>query len=118
MNAPTAADVRQRDQERLIEALLAPVEHEADDLELAQRLMAERSPEDIAASLVRAHRAAMPPPEDLIDNGPPPRREHGERPERERSPHEPRARGPRREAFDDSAWFRLNIGRRQNADPP
>src|SRR3546814_12575200 len=79
--------------------------------------MAERSPEDIAASLVRAHRAAMPPPEDLIDNGPPPRREHGERPERERSPHEPRERGPRREAFDDSAWFRLNIGRRQNADP-
>src|SRR3546814_13490532 len=79
--------------------------------------MAERSPEDIAASLVRAHRAAMPPPEDLIDNGPPPRREHGERPERERSPHEPRERGPRREAFDDSAWFRLNIARRQNADP-
>src|SRR3546814_18364316 len=60
----------------------------------------------------------MPPPEDLIDNGPPPRREHGERPERERSPPEPRERGPRREAFDDSAWFRLNIGRRQNADPP
>src|SRR3546814_15145483 len=59
----------------------------------------------------------MPPPEDLIDNGPPPRREHGERPERERSPHEPRERGPRREAFDDSAWFRLHIGRRQNADP-
>src|SRR3546814_8894035 len=76
MNAPTAADVRQRDQERLIEALLAPVEHEADDLELAQRLMAERSPEDIAASLVRAHRAAMPPPEDLIDNGPPRSEEH------------------------------------------
>src|SRR3546814_14043594 len=38
-------------------------------------------------------------------------------PERERSPHEPRERGPRLEAFDDSAWFRLNIGRRQNADP-
>src|SRR3546814_11782925 len=79
--------------------------------------MAERSPEDIAASLVRAHRAAMPPPEDLIDNGPPPRREHGERPERERSPHEPPERGPLREAFDDSAWFRLHTGPRQNAHP-
>src|SRR3546814_2803432 len=74
MPAPTAADVRARDQERLIEALLAPGEHEADDLELAQRLLAERSPEDIAASLVRAHRATMPPPEELIDNGPPDRK--------------------------------------------
>lgn len=113
MNAPTAADVRRKDQERLIEKLLAPVEHEAEDLELAQRLMAERSAEDIAASLVRAHRALMPPPEDLIDNGPPARREKGERFERgDRD-----GRGERREQFDDSVWFRLNIGRRQNADP-
>ena len=117
MNAPTAADVRQRDQERLIEKLLAPVEHEADDLELAQRLLAERSPEDIAASLVRAHRATMPPPEDLIDNGPPPRRERGERFERDGDHSDRGERGPRREQFDDSVWFRLNIGRRQNADP-
>src|SRR3546814_2590356 len=36
-------------QERLIEKLLAPVEHEADDLELARRLLTERSAEDIAA---------------------------------------------------------------------
>ncbi|SBV33998.1 DEAD/DEAH box helicase-like protein [uncultured Sphingopyxis sp.] len=118
MDAPTAADVRQRDQERLIEKLLAPVEHEAEDLELAQRLMAERSAEDIAASLVRAHRALMPPPEDLLDTGPRPR---GERPERgdrfERERGDRPERGERREQFDDSAWFRLNIGRRQNADP-
>src|SRR5690606_37651808 len=114
-NAPTAADVRQKDQERLIEKLLAPVEHEPDDLELAQRLLAERSPEDIAASLVRAHRATMPPPEDLIDNGPPPRRERGG-PLDQAGDHPHRGeRSPRREGFDDSVWFRLNIGRRQNA---
>src|SRR3546814_14053707 len=59
MNAPTANDVRHRDQERLIEKLLAPVEHEADDLELARRLLTERSAEDIAASLARAHRAPL-----------------------------------------------------------
>ena len=107
MQAPTAADVRERDQERLIEALLAPVEHEADDIELAQRLLAERGPEDIAASLVRAHRATMPSPEELIDNAPPARGERSERADR----------GPRREGFDDSVWFRLDVGRRQNADP-
>ena len=115
MDVPTAADVRQKDQERLIEKLLAPVEHEPEDLELAARLMAERSPEDIAASLVRAHRALMPPPEDLLDNGPrgrerPERGERFERPERGSG-------GDRRDGFEDSVWFRLNIGRHQNADP-
>ncbi|KGB52339.1 DEAD/DEAH box helicase [Sphingopyxis sp. LC363] len=115
MDAPTAADVRQKDQERLIEKLLAPVEHEPEDLELAARLMAERSPEDIAASLARAHRALMPPPEDLLDNGPrgrerPERGERFERPERGGG-------GDRRDGFEDSVWFRLNIGRHQNADP-
>src|SRR3546814_13186539 len=54
MDAPTAADVRARDQERLMEKLLTPVEHEAEDIELAQRLMAERTPEDIARSEERS----------------------------------------------------------------
>ncbi len=117
MDAPTAADVRARDQERLIEKLLAPVEHEPEDIELAQRLMAERSAEDIAASLVRAHRALMPPPEDLLDNGPRgrDRPERGERGERFERPE--RGAADRREGFEDSVWFRLNIGRHQNADP-
>ena len=118
MDAPTAADVRKRDQERLMEKLLTTVEHEAEDIELAQRLMAERTPEDIAASLVQMHRALMPPPEDLIDNsargrdtaGRPERGERFERPERG-------AGGDQREGFEDSVWFRLNIGRHQNADP-
>lgn len=119
MDAPTAADVRARDQERLIEKLLAPVEHEPEDLELAQRLMAERSAEDIAASLVRAHRALMPPPEDLLDNSPRGRErpERGDRFERQTGDRGERGSADRREGFEDSVWFRLNIGRHQNADP-
>ncbi len=117
MDAPTAADVRKRDQERLMEKLLTPVEHEPEDIELAQRLMAERSPEDIAASLVQAHRALMPPPEDLLDNSPRGRDAVG-RPERgERFERPERGSADRREGFEDSVWFRLNIGRHQNADP-
>ncbi len=117
MDAPTAADVRKRDQERLMEKLLTPVEHEAEDIELAQRLMAERTPEDIAASLVQAHRALMPPPEDLIDNSARgrDRPERGERGERFERPE--RGGADRRDGFEDSVWFRLNIGRHQNADP-
>lgn len=117
MDAPTAADVRARDQERLMEKLLTPQEHEPEDMELAQRLMSERSAEDIAASLVRSHRALMPPPEDLIDNGPRGRDTAG-RPERgERFERQERGSADRREGFEDSVWFRLNIGRHQNADP-
>ncbi|MGB3319490.1 MAG: DEAD/DEAH box helicase, partial [Sphingopyxis granuli] len=63
--APTADDVRARDRERLIEALLAPIEHDDEDIELGRRLLAERAPEEIAAALVRAHRATMPLPEEL-----------------------------------------------------
>ena len=46
-------------------------------------------------------------------------RPRGERPERgerfEREHGDRGERGQHREQFDDSAWFRLNIGRRQNA---
>jgi ATP-dependent RNA helicase DeaD len=61
--------------------------------------MAERSAHDIAASLVHAHRARLPEPEELLGNDAPP---------------EPR--GPRA-GFESSAWFRINVGRNQNAEP-
>ena len=65
--------------------------------------MAERSPEDIAAALVRAHRAAMPQAEELIANTP--------------EAHQADRQGRQREGFDDVVWFRMDLGRRQNADP-
>lgn len=102
MNAPTADEVRAKDRERLLTTLMAPVEHEEEDLELGKKLLAERTPEDIAAALVAAARGTMPPPEELLDNS-----KRGERPEL----------SPRREQFEDSVWFRMDIGRRQNADP-
>jgi ATP-dependent RNA helicase DeaD len=96
---PSAGDIRRADSERLLEKLLAPVEVADEDRELAARLIAERSPEEIAAMLVQTLRAALPEPEELtIDAGPPP----------------PRAP---REGFDGSVWFRMNVGRQQNADP-
>jgi ATP-dependent RNA helicase DeaD len=101
MNPPSPQDIRKKDRERLLEALLEPVEIEDDDRELAQRLLAERSPEDIAAALVRAHRARMPAPEDLLDQGAGPA---------------PRQEGPRA-GFEDTVWFRMDVGRRHNADP-
>ncbi len=107
LGAPTPEDIREKDRERLIATLLAPVETDAEDALLAARLLAEKSPEDIAAALVHAHRAAMPQPEELIAQAAP-----GERPERP----DRRDAGPR-PGFEDTVWFRMDVGRRQNADP-
>ncbi|WP_167954266.1 DEAD/DEAH box helicase [Sphingomonas jejuensis] len=101
VDAPGADAIREKDRERLLTALLAPAtEMDEEDRAIAAKLLAERSPEDIAAALVRAHRASLPSPEDLVDRGPAPARDEGHRP-----------------GFDDTVWFRLNVGRRQNADP-
>lgn len=97
---PSAQDIRGADSERLLAALLAPVELSEQDHAIAARLLAERSAQDIAAALVHAHRARLPEPEDLLlgDDAP-------------QAPRRPRA------GFEETAWFRLNVGRRQNADP-
>ena len=100
--APTPEDIRRNDRERLIAALLAPVEADEEDREIAARLLAERSPEDIAAALVRAHRAAMPAPEELIPGN------HEAQRAAQVERHRP--------GFEDVVWFRMDVGRRQNAD--
>ncbi|WP_114954972.1 DEAD/DEAH box helicase [Sphingosinicella terrae] len=98
---PTAEDIGRSDRERLLAALLQPVEVDEEDRALAARLLAERSPEEIAAALVHAHRARMPAPEELLDQG-------AEAPVRREGP---------RPGFEDTIWFRMDIGRRHNADP-
>ena len=100
--APTPDDIRRNDRERLIAALLAPVEADEEDREIAARLLTERSPEDIAAALVRAHRAAMPAPEELIPGN------HEAQRAAQVERHRP--------GFEDVVWFRMDVGRRQNAD--
>lgn len=100
INAPTPEDIRRNDRERLLITLLAPIEADEEDLVLAKRLLDERSAEDIAVALVQAHRAKMPVVEDML--------EADARP--------PRSDGPRT-GFEDTIWFRMDVGRSQNADP-
>jgi ATP-dependent RNA helicase DeaD len=103
IDAPSREAIRAQDRERLLVTLLQPFEFDEEDRELAERLLAERTPQDIASALVRAHRANLPEPEELIENTPEGRRAA----QMER--HRP--------GFEDIVWFRMNIGRRQNADP-
>jgi ATP-dependent RNA helicase DeaD len=104
MNAPTVDDIRKADKSRLMTMLMEDVEVDEDDRALAQQLLEKKSPEDIAAALVRSYRARMPAPEEMIENS---------------GTSAPREAGKEhhRDGFDDIVWFRMDIGRRQNADP-
>ena len=63
---PSADEVRARDQEKLIREIGAMVDGAAEeDLATARMLLAERSPEQLAAVLVRMHRGTMPAAEEL-----------------------------------------------------
>jgi len=101
ITAPTPEDIARADRERLLSALLAPVEIDDEDRTLAQKLLETKTPEEIAAALVRTHRARLPAAEELSgSDGRAERRPEGPRP-----------------GFEDTIWFRMDIGRRHNADP-
>jgi ATP-dependent RNA helicase DeaD len=102
-DAPDREAIKTKDRERLLEKLLQPVVPDEGDRELAERLLAERTPLEIAAMLVQAHRATMPEPEELIANTP--------------EAHREAQKDRHRAGFEDVIWFRMDLGRRQNADP-
>ena len=78
----------------------APDGAEDGDAELVARIQAELTPDAIAAALVRALRTDLPAAEDILGAG--------GRAEADRGP---------RAGFEGAAWFRINAGRRHNADP-
>ena len=98
---PTPEQIQAKDRDRLLEAVAAPVEVDEDDQQLAAQLMERLSPQAIAAALVRALRADLPAPEDILSTSG--KEEGGEA-------------GPRA-GFEGSVWFTINAGRRHNADP-
>jgi ATP-dependent RNA helicase DeaD len=100
---PTADEIRARDGERLaLEAReAADVVAEEDDLVLARALLADRTPEAVAAALIRALRAPLPAPEEISESPPP-----------------PPVRAPREAGGSaEGVWFRLSVGRNAQADP-
>lgn len=102
ISVPTAAAIRTKDRERLLAMLSEPVKLDDEDRELAAQLMEKLSAEDIVAALIRSLRTELPAPEDILVTG---RRDEGA------------SEGGHRGGFEDATWFRLNAGRRHNADP-
>jgi len=114
---PSAEDIRKLDQERLLRDPMLTEPPAEEDFEMARLLLAERTPEQLGAALVKIYRSRFPAVEEVVDPGNGPER----RETREsrslpgvKSPKAPRAKA----AFPAGvAWFRLDIGRKKNADP-
>jgi ATP-dependent RNA helicase DeaD len=95
--APGADEIRRRDEERLLSHPAWSDELAEDEAVFAERLLAQHSPQAIAAACLRFYRAQHSAPEELGD---------------------PAARAPARERapFGPSAWFTLSVGRDDRAE--
>ncbi len=125
---PSADEIRERDQQRLLDSPLLQDAPSDDDLALGRKLLAGSPPEVVAAALVRLYRSNLPDPEEVFDDrradASPPReprpgregrdarggRGDGGPPGRKGEPHSPLEPGA-------GVWFRLPVGRENNADP-
>ncbi len=128
--APGVEDIRARDSQRLLSDPILTAAVDPEDLTLARALLEGRSGEEIAAALIRLHRARLPAPEELA---PPtaaferrPAREGSARPVREAATPAAFERGPAgfeggpagfERGSEPMAWFTMNIGRHNKADP-
>lgn len=101
--APDRDAIIAQDRVRLLDKLMQPITVTDADRDLADKLLSQRTPQEIAAMLVQAHRASMPEPEELLAASV----------EAQRTAHQDK----HRPGFEDTVWFKMDIGRRQNADP-
>jgi len=112
---PLAEEIRERDQQRLLEGPLLQEAASDEDLALGRKLLLESPPEVVAAALVRLYRSRLPDPEDVFDDGrnnePPPREPQGRGRELGRREREPQA------GLEQGVWFRMPVGRQDRADP-
>ncbi len=95
--APSAEDVRHRDEERLLNDPVWAEEPTEEEAAFAERLLKLHGPEGIAAAYLRLYRSRRSAPEELASPDVPP---------------EPKARTP----FGPSRWFSLSIGQERRAE--
>ena len=114
--APTFDDIRKADEGRLLAPEFFEAEVTDEDMAVAKRMIAERTPDEIAAALVRLLRKEQPAPEELSDPGAdrgPAKRDRVRNDDGTTAQPWP---GERLGA-DEVVWFRLDVGRNKNADP-
>lgn len=96
--APTPEEILALDETRLLADALWEADPTEAEAAFAARLLADRSPEMIAAACLRLYRAGLSAPEEL------------------NAPAAPGAR-PERPPFGPSIWFELSVGRDRRAEP-
>ncbi len=106
---PSADTIRHLDAERMLSDPLIAEPPSEDDAVLAQMLLANKTPEELAGLVARVYRNRLPAPEEVTDPG-----EGRSRPER--PAYDPMS-SEAIAAMGPAVWFRLNLGRRDNADP-
>jgi len=125
---PSADEIRAKDQQRLLEDPILNEPPSEEELVLARAVVGERTAEQVATALLRLHRSRLPAPEELFDDGGPPAREERQRPNnrerraerqtyvRDQEPHAA-PRGPQGGPPGGGSWFRMKVGRQDDADP-
>jgi ATP-dependent RNA helicase DeaD len=108
--APTSEEIAELDRQRMLRDPVLAEEASPEDLDMGRQLLTQRTPDEIAAALVRLYRARLPGVEDIEPPAhvAPPQFEQRGAPART-------PKGPR--AMPDAVWFRMDIGRKRNADP-
>ncbi|MGB3387065.1 MAG: DEAD/DEAH box helicase [Pseudaminobacter sp.] len=104
--APTASDIEHHNRQRILDDPALSVPPDEDEIGFVRELMAAHDAEQIAAAYLRLQLAARPAPEELSEAVHFAERER--RPQTERAP---------RSDFDNGAWFRVSVGRKQRAEP-
>ncbi|TCO12685.1 DEAD/DEAH box helicase [Camelimonas lactis] len=102
---PTAEEIRKLDHERMLRDALITEEPGEEDASAGLALLAAYPAGHLAGALARLYRSGLPAPEEVSDPG-------ESRTARDRS-----ADRDFGGASGGGVWFRLNVGRRQNADP-
>jgi len=108
VNAPDADQVREKDRERLADhPALSAADTDAEQVEAAKALIERFGAEKVALAFMSELERRLPAPEEL---GPPPKL-------RDREEREARAPKRDRSEFENSAWFEVDLGRKQRAEP-
>lgn len=118
---PSVEDIMKRDDERILAdpALNEPVRE--DEQAFIATLLAQHSPEQVAAAFTRLYRANRSAPEELLDSAPAPapsrERSHDREQDRDRGQGRERERSaPASAGFTEGVWFSLSVGKKHTAE--
>lgn len=108
---PSISDIRLRDHERMMQNPVLTDEPSEEDMTLARALLEVKSPEEIAIAFAKLYSASLPAAEEMLDAP------YADHTPQARGAHREQKERPNRNAMENGVWFKLTVGRAQNAEP-